>query len=135
MTKTKTTGTRKEVRKFGILFTGVCIIVALYLLYRGRPIWIWFVGGALFFLLSGFLGYPILRPLYLGWMKFAAILGWINTRLLLGVFFYLILTPIGIVMRLFGKDLLDQRSDRGATTYWKRRTPVPFNRQQYERLF
>jgi hypothetical protein len=68
-------------------------------------------------------------------MKFAFVLGWINTRILLGIFFYLILTPIGLIMRISGKDLIDQKIDKGAKSYWKKRERVPFDPAQYERLF
>jgi carbamoyltransferase len=58
-----------------------------------------------------------------------------NTRLLLGAFFYLILTPIGLVMRLAGKDYLEKQIDRSATTYWIKREPVPMDQKRYENLF
>jgi len=131
----KITGTRQEVRKFGFLFTGICVLVGAYLMYAGRPTWMWFGAGALFFLTTGMIGYPILRPIYIGWMKFAFVLGWVNTRVLLGIFFYLILTPLGLLMRLFGKDFLDERIDRGAASYWKKRATVPFDRTRYQRPF
>ena len=68
-------------------------------------------------------------------MKFAFVLGWINTRLILGIFFYLILTPVGLIMRLFGRDPLHRKLDRKATTYWEKRGSVEFKRERYERLF
>ncbi len=91
--------------------------------------------GTVFFLVTGLFGYPVLRPLYLGWMKFAFVLGWLNTRLLLGVFFYLVITPTGLLLRILRKDLLDQRVDRSAKSYWKLREVKPFDPKQCERLF
>ena len=128
-------GTAEEVRKFGILFTGVCAVGVAYLLYKGNPSWQWFAAGGAFFLITGLFLVPVLRPVYIGWMKFAQVLGWINTRILLGVFFYLVLTPIGVLLRLFGKDLLEERIDRSAKTYWIRRESQPFDPKRYERLF
>jgi hypothetical protein len=49
----KIAGTRKEVRKFGFLFAGLAVLVGAYLLYRGHSTWVWFAGGALFFLTTG----------------------------------------------------------------------------------
>jgi hypothetical protein len=68
-------------------------------------------------------------------MKFAFALAWVNTRLILGVFFYLVLTPSGLVMRLLGKDPLRRRIERSAKSYWIRKEPVLFDKSRYENLF
>jgi hypothetical protein len=97
--------------------------------------WRWFVGlGAGLFVLSR-VAYPIMKPIHIGWMTLAFALGWFNTRLLLGVFYYLILTPIGVLMRLFGKDLIDQRIDKSATSYWKKRDLDKFDPKHITRTF
>lgn len=124
-----------ELRKFGIMFAAMCLVVGAYMFFKGSAHWPWFAGGAAFFSLSGLFGRAILRPLYIGWMKFAFVLGWINTRILLGLFFYVVVTPIGVAMRLFGKDLLDQKIDRPAATYWIRREKGTFDPKRCERLF
>ena len=134
MTK-NVSGTRDEVRKFGLLFGVVFAALAIYLRYAGNGHWHWCVGAALVFLALGYLAYPVLRPFYLGWMKFALLLAWINTRVILGIFFFLVMTPVAFVLRLTGKDLLDEKIDRGTTTYWKKRERVPFDPERYERLF
>ena len=58
-----------------------------------------------------------------------------NTRIILGIAFYLIMTPMGMLLKLLGKDLLDKRIDRNAGTYWKDREQKAFDRERYERLF
>jgi hypothetical protein len=128
-------GTREEVRKFGYLFAAVLSIIALYTLYRGTSHWLWFLGAAVVFLVAGLAAYPVLRPVYIGWMTFAFVLGWINTRILLGLMFFLVFTPIGLLLRLTGKDLLDQRIDRSAKSYWVKRERKEFDPKRYERLF
>jgi len=117
------------------MFAAICAGVAAYMAYRGSSLWPWFGGGGVFFLFTGLFLEPALRPVYAGWMKFAHVLGWVNTRLLLGLFFYLVLTPVALVLRLGGKDLLDQRLDRSARSYWVKRTPVELDQERYERLF
>jgi hypothetical protein len=57
---------------------------------------------------------------YIFWMRLAFILGWINTRIILFIIFYLIFTPIGIVLRIFGIDLLDRKIERDKESYWKK---------------
>jgi multisubunit Na+/H+ antiporter MnhG subunit len=124
-----------EIKKFGILFTIVFLLLASYLAWKGHGVWPWFLGGAAFFLVTGFFFHSLLRPVYIGWMKFAFVLGWINTRLILGIFFYLVLTPVGLFMRLIGRDALHRKFDRKATTYWVKREPAEFKRERYEQLF
>ena len=126
--------TPKEVRKFGIMFAIIFAAIAGFLLYKESTYWVWLAGGAAFFLITGFVGHVILRPIYIGWMKFAFVLGWVNTRIILGIFFYLIVTPIGLGMRLFGNDLLDEKMEPEAKSYWKKRT-TPFNPASMERQF
>ncbi len=105
----------KAVRKFGLLFTVVCLALTGLLLYRGHPGALpWTLGAAAFFLITGLTLTPVLRPFYIGWMKFAFVLGWINTRIILGLFFYIILTPGSIVMRLMRRDALKLKLDRAA---------------------
>lgn len=128
-------GTRAEVRKFGILFAVVFGLIGLYMLYRGHGHWYYLPLVGLVFLVAGLAAYPPLRPIYLAWMKFAFVLGWINTRILLGLFFYVIITPIGVGMRLFGKDFLDEKIDKSKRSYWQKRDKVEFDRSGYERLF
>jgi hypothetical protein len=123
------------VKKFGILFAAICTVVGAYLFYKESSWWPWFAFGAALFVSTGLLGYSILRPAYIGWMKFALALGWINTRILLGIFFYLIVTPIALFMRVLGKDILDQKIDRSARTYWKKRERTPFDPKRMEHQF
>ena len=127
--------TPKEVRKFGITFSVLTFGLAAFFFYKGNALWILFLGGSAFFILTGLLAYPILKPIYIGWMSFAFALGWVNTRIILGLVFYLIFTPAGLVLRLLGKDPLGLRFDRHATTYWVKRKPQDFSKKRYEQLF
>ncbi|MBP1691437.1 MAG: hypothetical protein H6Q32_789 [Bacteroidetes bacterium] len=127
--------TRRELRKFGITFFVILGAVSAYLWFQQHGFWPWCAGGGIFFLAAGLLIPQLLRPIFRVWMKFAFVLAWINTRLILGVFFYLILTPTGLLMRLFGKELLDVRFDRAGTSYWKKRDHAGFDRKRSERQF
>jgi hypothetical protein len=68
-------------------------------------------------------------------MAFAFALGWINTRIILGIFFYGILFPVGLVLKILRRDPLARKVDRRAASYWIRHEPVPLDRQKYERPF
>lgn len=126
---------RVNVRKFGVLFGTLGVFLGAYLMYRGSGHWVWAAGAALFFFATALVGYPVLKPVYIAWMAFAFVLGWVNTRILLGLFYYLVLTPIGLILRLSGKDLIDQRIDREAKSYWKPRVRSEFDKARYERMF
>lgn len=135
MTDMKIDTSGKKVRSFGFLFTFVMIALTAFRYYKGGNSWIWFVGGAGFFLLTGMFLKPVLRPIYVLWMKFAYGLGWVNTRLLLGIFFYGVITPVGLVRRLLGRDPLTREIDRSQRSYWTKHDPRPFDAKRYEHLF
>ncbi|MFQ5692756.1 MAG: SxtJ family membrane protein [Nitrospinota bacterium] len=75
------------------------------------------------------------KLLYKGWMVFAHALGWVNTRILLVLFFFFVITPAAILARLMGKDLLSQRLDPGAETYWVPKEGEAFDPKSYLRQF
>lgn len=106
---------RRELRNFGLISGGiVAVLFGLllpWLFSHVSPRWAWIVAGVL-----GGLGLIVpvaLGPVYRVWMHFGLIMGAINTRLILGVVFYLLFTPIGFVMRLFGWDPMRRRSTEG----------------------
>jgi hypothetical protein len=93
---------------------------------------LWLVGGIL--VLLGLVVPSLLRPVQKVWMGLALILGWINTRIILGVLFYLVFTPIGVLMRFF-RDPLNRGMQSDDVTYWSRREVPPVDPQAYERQF
>ena len=97
---TPSPATTKDLRSFGFTFGGVALLFGAVLMWRGRPSGPWFLGAsALFFLVGGFAP-GLLRPAFAPWMKFAEILGHINTRILLGLFYVVGITPTGLLMRV-----------------------------------
>ena len=127
--------TPKEVRKFGITFMILMLILTALSLYKGTAGWVWFLAAAGFFLLTGLFLQPVLRPIYIGWMSFAFALGWVNTRLILCLAFYLVFAPAGLFFRLFRKDILGLRFDKAAPTYWVKRERTAVDKERYKRLF
>ena len=127
--------TKKELRKFGLTIGIAFCILAALLLWRGKAhhIYFWGVGG-LFLILGIFI--PIaLKPIEKVWMKIAEAMGWFMTRLILGIAFYLIFTPVALIMRLFNKDPLNRKIDKKAKSYWIKRKKETFVKERYERLF
>jgi hypothetical protein len=125
--------TRKELRQFGLLVGGVFTVIGLWpLVFRGEPLRLWAIGiGGLLMAFGGILP-SVLAPIHKGWMWVGHILGWMNTRILLTIVFYGLVTPIGIVFRLMGKDTMRQALDESGTTYRVVRSPRPSSHMKYQ---
>jgi hypothetical protein len=115
---------KKTLRNFGLTFFVVLIVMAAYVYWKGHSSWPWFIGVGGIFLTLGLFFPFILKPFYKVWMALAFLLGWIMTRVILTLAFFLIFVPMGFVLRMLGKDLLDQKIDRNASTYWRKHEPV-----------
>ena len=110
--------TIKPLRSFGRLVGGVFGLMAAWpVLFRGQPPRTWAIVVASGLVVPALLLPKILGPVYRVWMAFGHILGWINTRIVLGIVFFLVFTPVGIVMRLFGKDPLRLRLNANSKTH------------------
>jgi hypothetical protein len=73
--------------------------------------------------LAGLLNPRWIRPVFVTWMRLAYPIGWTVSHLMLATIYYLVITPIGLVMRLLGRDPLQRRWDRQASTYWVAHNP------------
>lgn len=125
--------TRKELRQFGLLVGAVFTVIGLWpLVFRGEPLRLWAIGvGGLLIAFGGILP-QLLRPIHKGWMWVGHILGWINTRILLSIVFYAMVTPIGLVFRLMGKDTMRRAFAESSTTYRVIRSPRPHSHMKYQ---
>ena len=109
----------KALRNFGLVF-GTILVALFGLLFpwvfeRAWPYWPWIVAAVFW---AAALLYPaILGPVYRVWMKFGSVLGWVNTRLILGIMFYLVFLPVGLILKILGKDAMRRRQDVSAESY------------------
>ena len=126
---------KKTLRKFGITMGIAFLIITLIILIRHKHSVIPTSIISATFLILAFTLLDLLKPIYILWMRLAFILGWINTRLILFIIFYLVFTPIGIVMRLFSVDLLDRKIDKDKDSYWQKTIKKSFSRLNYEKQF
>ncbi len=110
-------------RGFGIVFAIVFTIVALFPLLDGSRVRWWALALAAGFVAVAYLAPRRLRPLNRLWMKFGLLLHRIVNPLVMGMLFFVTVTPIGLIMRALGKDPLRLAFDRTAETYWIERTP------------
>ena len=105
-------------RSFGIIFSVVFILIAIWPLTQDGSIRIWAVPISLIFVVLGLLNSKLLTPLNIAWHKFGILLGSIVAPIVMFVIFFMVVTPIGFFMRLIGKDLLRKKFDKNIKTYW-----------------
>ncbi len=125
---------KKDIRSFGVTIGILLFIISGLLMYYDKDSYqTTAIIGSIFIGLG--LVFPLLlKPIYFVWMTFAAILGWIMTRLILSVVFYFILTPIGLITRILGEDFLALKKLQ-SDTYWNHRTSSEELSQNYEKQF
>ena len=104
-------------RNFGIVFFIVFLLIALYPLIYSEEIRIWSILISLIFLILGLINSKILSPLNKLWFKFGILLGKIISPLVMGIIFFLVVTPIGILMKILKKDLLSLKYNKNKS-YW-----------------
>ena len=114
--------TKEEIRKFGIVIGIILLIIGVILLWKKNIYYpILMIMGI--FLFVGGLSIPIiLKPIYIIWMIFATIMGWLMTRFILSLLFYGLITPISLIARLMGKKFIYLRWDKINTSYWNYRS-------------
>ncbi|TRZ95027.1 hypothetical protein D4R78_04875 [bacterium] len=110
------------------------VITGLISLKRGNIYIPTIVIAAVFFIME-LVCWVFLKPVYIIWMKLAFGLAWINTRLILFIMFYLVFTPIGLIMRIFRIDLLDRKIDKYKDSYWVKIEDKNSSQANYERQF
>ncbi len=125
----------KECRKFGLSVGIVLIIISVILAFYDKSSFVYFgaIGG--FLVISAVIVPAILLPFQKIWMILAVLLGFIMTRFILLILFYLILTPIGLIARLFGKDFLDLKLNKDQVSYWNKREEKEYEKLDTERQF
>lgn len=135
--------TTSDLRRFGVLFGVLFGALAGYLAWqRGVSAATIPAAVSVLLLLVGLVAPVLLQPAWWPWMIFARVLGFINSHLLLAIVFYLLFTPIGLAMRLFGRDPLGDRDFRRARktataggSLWVRRQDPQLAKHHYERQF
>ena len=125
----------KAIRDFGILIGIILLIIAGILFYKERESYELIILLGIAFIGLG-LGMPIiLKPFYSVWMYFAVVLGWLMTRLILGLLFYIVVSPIGLISRLFGKEFLELKNISFNRSYWNYKDSGRISHQDYEKQY
>lgn len=124
----------KDIRSFGITIGIILFIISFLLMYYNKESYQIIGIISLMFIGLGLVIPVMLKPFYFIWMIFAAILGWVMTRVILSLVFYLIITPIGLITRLIGEDFLALKK-KMSNSYWNHRESYIELNQDYEKQF
>ena len=108
-------------KSFGLLFFVVFLIIGLWPLKNGQSLNFYFITASLVFLILGLLNSKLLSPLNKSWIKLGEILGIIIAPIVMALVYFVILTPVSIIVRVFGKDLLGLKFSKKKETYWIKR--------------
>tara|TARA_Y100000741_G_C18015578_1_gene462046 strand:+ start:202 stop:597 length:396 start_codon:yes stop_codon:yes gene_type:complete len=105
-------------KSFGIVFFFVFLIISLWPLLNENPLRVWSLIIAIVFLILGLMDSKLLDPLNIIWFKFGKLLGLIIAPIVMGIIFFAIVTPTGLIMKLLGNDLLNYKYKNKNKSYW-----------------
>lgn len=125
----------KELKNFGLTMAIVLGLIGLFLWWQARPSAIYFLATAVLFFGPALCCPKILWPFQKIWMSLAVILGWLMSRVILIVLFYLVTTPIGLILKISGKDLLDLKIEKNKNSYWVSRKAASKAKESYRKQF
>ena len=125
----------RDLRKFGLLVGGVFAVLGLLFLIRHKAHYPYFLIPGVGLMVSGAIFPRALRTIYIAWMALAFTLGFVMSNVILTLLFFLLVTPIGLLSRLFGKDFLARKLDKHGASYWIPRAHETRTAESYERQF
>lgn len=109
---------KSEWRKFGIILGIILAVIATILLMKARGGYLYFYGAGFFFILAGLVIPIVVKPVFILFMYLSHVMGWVMTRLILSILFYLVITPMGLLGKLVGKRFLDLKFPGKQESYW-----------------
>ena len=112
-------------KNFGIVFGFIFLILALYISISRNEIYTWLFAISAIFFLSAFLAPRLLTILNKLWFKFGLLLSYIFIPIVMAVIYFTVVTPTGMMLKLFGKDVLDKKINHETESYWKVRNSAP----------
>jgi hypothetical protein len=125
----------RELRKFGFVLGGAFAVLGVVALLRHKPAAPWLLAPGALLVFFGLVAPRLLKYVYIAWMSLAIVLGFVVSTVLLTLFFFVVITPIGFVARCSGQDFLGLKPNPGADTFWLPRGKKSGKPEEYERQF
>jgi uncharacterized protein involved in cysteine biosynthesis len=116
---------KNDLRNFTFIWSGIFILIGLIPLFKSGSPRIWAIILSALFLLTGTIKPMLLEPFYQVWLKIGDVIGGILSKVMLSILFYFVFTPVATILRLAGKDMLNKKIDRTASSYWIVREKQP----------
>ena len=126
---------KKQLQECGLLLADVLIILGAILIYKQRPAAYNVLSVGIVFAICGTWFWKILKPFQKVWMGAALIMGFFVSRIILFIVFYFVVTPISLLIRVMGKDILDQKIDKDKDSYWQDADSVANEKESYENQY
>lgn len=126
---------RAELRKFGFTVGTALAVLGGIFFWLEKPFYPYLLYPGMVLIALGWLFPAFLKPLQRLWMALALIMGWLMSRVILILLYYLLLTPVALIARLVGKRFLDLKWDRSQNSYWNYREKQPLDPHRYEKQF
>ncbi len=126
---------RKDTRNFGLTVGLALVVLGGVFWWLGKTFFLYLIIGGMVLILCGLLVPSVLKPLQKAWMALAMILGWVMTRVILSVLFFLLFTTMGVAARLFGKKFLSLKWKRAEESYWNYREVQKYDKRRSETQF
>ncbi len=132
----KTCDELKDLRQFGIALAGILTVFGTihHMRHHLLPAQ-WFAGVGIAVLCVALLAPRLLKPVYTIFLKVAHAIGWFNTRVILILIYYAILTPIAFIVKMCGKDFLNEKIEKNISSYWSTRQSTKSTKEQLEKQF
>ena len=126
---------KEELKKFAVTMAVVLGLFSALAWWKSSPAFPYLIAVALLFLALGFIAPMALKQVYKGWMTIAIIMGFFMTKVILSLLFYTAFTVIGLIQRLSGKDILDEKMTEKVESYWKPYEKPKDMKRQMEKQF
>lgn len=125
----------RTLRNFGWLVGGVFLLLGCWFLYRNKPVWPYLLAPGVLLVLGGLIVPASLKHVYIAWMTLGLALGFVVSNVILTIFYYLVVTPVGLIARLCGQDFLSLKRSPAAVSYWVMKPVAARAPQEYEQQF
>ncbi|MFA5142886.1 MAG: SxtJ family membrane protein [Candidatus Omnitrophota bacterium] len=126
----------KDLRQFGLASAGIFLALGAVNYFKCRATWYtWFLGLGVVTALMALAAPKSMKPVFIIFKKVGHAIGWINTRIILALIYFLFITPIAIVMKALGKDPLNRKIDKDITSYWVKHAPAVSPKERLEKQF
>lgn len=126
---------KRELRNFGITLGIIFLVISGFLFWKEKDSLTLFIAISITWFFTAIVIPSVLKPVYWIWMIVGIVLGWLMTRVILSFLFYLVFTPIGLILRFFGKQFLELSWDNSKESYWNFRVNEEIKKGSYEKQF